>query len=78
MEIVKIGHNEARNPEQREVLVTLDNGTTVHIESCYESWQQWGGTVDELRVTVSVADMVNDWLHDRLEDFPEEVYSLVG
>lgn len=78
MKITNIEHNNAKNPKNREVLVTLNNGTTVHIESCYESWQQWGGNVDELRVTVDVADMVNDWLHDRYAEFPEEVYELVG
>jgi len=49
--------------ENREVLVTLDNGTEIHICACYESWQQWGGTTDELGTSVWVADEANDWLH---------------
>ena len=30
--------------EDREVRVTLSNGTEIHIVPCYESWQQYGGT----------------------------------
>ena len=39
----KIKHIEFHDnddPEKREVVVTLDNETEIHIESCYESWQQ--------------------------------------
>lgn len=49
--------------ENREVLVTLDNGTEVHITACHASWQQWGGTTDELYVTMPVANRLNGWLH---------------
>ena len=49
--------------DNREVHVTLDNGTTITIVACYESWQQYGGTKDELCATVDVANHYNDWLH---------------
>ena len=31
--------------EDREVVVTLSNNTQIHIVACYESWQQYGGTI---------------------------------
>lgn len=62
--------------EKREVVVTLDNGTEIHIESCYESWQQWGGTRDELSTTAVIAECVNDWLHG-IGEPPAEVYDYV-
>lgn len=71
---VEFHHND--DPEKREVVVTLDNETEIHIESCYESWQQWGGTDDELRTTVKVAERVNDWLHG-IGEPPAEVYGYI-
>lgn len=67
--------------EDRQVLVTLNNGTQITIESCYESWQQWGGTTDELATTVGIADIFNDWLHregDELDeiDYHDELVSI--
>ena len=55
-----VGNNR---PKNRKVKVTLTNGTTITIVPCYDSWEQYGGTVDELRVTVPVADEYNAWLH---------------
>lgn len=49
--------------EEREVKVTLSNGTEIHIVPCYESWQQYGGTTEELRLTVVIAERYNAWLH---------------
>lgn len=49
--------------ENREVLVTLSNGTQVYIDACYESFQQWGNTTDELWITLPIAEEYNDWLH---------------
>ena len=51
------------NVDERECVCTLSNGTQIHIASCYESWEQWGGVREELGITVDVADYVNDWLH---------------
>ena len=50
-------------PKRRKVKVTLSNNTWIYIESCYESWQQYGGTIDELRLTVPIAEKYNNWLH---------------
>lgn len=62
--------------KDREVVVTLDNDTEIHIASCYESWQQWGGTRDELCCTVDVAECANDWLHG-MGEIPCEVYEFI-
>lgn len=77
MRIEDISFKYDADPAKREVLVTLDNGTVVHIGSCYESWQQWGGTTDELYATVDVADIMNGWLHDPDAEIPVGVYSLI-
>lgn len=55
-----IGENK---PKHRKLKVRLSNGAKITIEPCHESWQQFGGTVPELQVTVPVADRYNDWLH---------------
>lgn len=58
----------------RGVLVTLNNGTEITIESCYESWQQYGGTTAELATTVDIADIFNDWLHGKGDEPDESDY----
>ena len=60
-----IGQNR---PKTRKVKVTLTNGTKITIVPCCESWEQYGGTTDELRVTVPVADKYNAWLHGAEEE----------
>lgn len=50
-------------PARRKIKVMLTNGTRIYIERLYESWQQYGGTIDELRVTVPMAERFNKWLH---------------
>lgn len=60
-----IGQNR---PKNRKVKVTLTNGTKITIVPCCESWEQFGGTTDELRVTVPVADRYNAWLHGAEEE----------
>lgn len=56
-------------PNRRKVKVTLTNGTRIYIESCYESWQQYGGTTEELYLTMPIAEKYNGWLHgENLED----------
>lgn len=49
--------------EDREVKVTLSNGTEVHIVACYESYEQYGGCVEELKKTIDIAERYNAWLH---------------
>ena len=60
-----IGQNR---PKTRKVKVTLTNGTKITIIPCHESWEQFGGTTEELRVTVPVADKYNAWLHGAEEE----------
>lgn len=56
-------------PNRRKVKVTLTNGTRIYIESCHESWQQYGGTTEELYLTMPIAEKYNGWLHgENLED----------
>lgn len=50
-------------PKRRKVKVTLSNNTRIYIESCYESWQQYGGNTDELYITMPIAGKFNKWLH---------------
>jgi hypothetical protein len=67
----KIRTRKGRKISDREVIATLNNGTTIHITSCFESWEQWGGTTDELYATAPIADHYNEWLHGGdLPDFP--------
>lgn len=49
--------------EDREVKVTLSNGTQIYIVACHESWEQYGGCVEELKKTVDIAEKYNAWLH---------------
>ena len=49
--------------KRRKIKVTLSNGTVIYIVACYESWQQYGGTIDELKITVPIAEKYNRWLH---------------
>jgi hypothetical protein len=49
--------------KSRKIKVTLNNGTVVKIESCYESWQQYGGNREELFLTMPIAEKYNNWLH---------------
>ena len=49
--------------EDREVKVTLSNGTQIYIVACRESWEQYGGCVEELKKTVDIAEKYNAWLH---------------
>ena len=51
------------NPSKRQLKFILSNGTIIHAEACYESWQQWGGTESELWITMPTVEKHNDWLH---------------
>lgn len=52
-----------KRPRQRQLRMTLSNGTKITAEACHESWQQWGGIVEELRVTMPIVEAHNEWLH---------------
>ena len=51
----------ARNEDGRitQVQFTLGNGTVITAEACYESWQQWGGSTEELYVTMPRLEELN-------------------
>lgn len=49
--------------DKRWITVQLNTGSKIHIVPCYESWQQYGGTEDELSYTMDIAEAFNDWLH---------------
>lgn len=51
--------------KEREIIVSLSNGAEVHIAACQESWEQWGGTIDDLYVTMPIAERNNAWLHGK-------------
>lgn len=51
------------NEEERELEVALIPGSTVHIVACYESFEQYGATIDALYKTLPLAEAANDWLH---------------
>ena len=61
--ISKVEFLFVNQPKRRKIKVRLNNGTIIYIESCYESWQQYGGTQTELYLTMPIAERYNDWLH---------------
>lgn len=58
---------------ERLVTATLSNNAVVKISPCYESWEQYGCTLNEKRVTVGLADIVNEWLHGNAEEPESDV-----
>lgn len=50
-------------PPQRKVVVTLSNKRQITIVACHESFEQYGGTPDELKLTVGIAEYFVGWLH---------------
>jgi intracellular sulfur oxidation DsrE/DsrF family protein len=62
-EVVDIEFVNEENVEEREVHVTLDNGSVVHICACQESFEQYNGTLDELKTTLDIAESSVEWLH---------------
>ncbi len=61
--ITSVSYLNEDAPEDRQLEIELSNGTTITAESCHESWQQWGGTTDELYTTMPTVEAHNDWLH---------------
>jgi hypothetical protein len=52
-----------KQPSRRQLKIKLSNGRSIRAESCHESWQQWGGTTDELYITMPTVEAHNGWLH---------------
>ena len=48
---------------KRQLKIKLSNGIIIRAQACYESWQQWGGTTDELNITMPIVEQHNNWLH---------------
>ena len=55
-------------PSLRRIKVRLSNGTNIYIVSCHESFEQYGGTVEELRIALPIAYKYNAWLHGKEEE----------
>lgn len=56
VKVSKVEFLYVNQPKRRKIKVTLTNKTKIYIESCYESWQQYGGTTDELYIIYHYAD----------------------
>lgn len=61
--IKKIEFLYQNTKSRRQLKITLTNGTKIYAAACYESWEQWGGNVDELRLTMPIVERNNGWLH---------------
>lgn len=47
----------------RRIKIKMTSGSTITIEACHESWEQWGGYQSELFETMPIAEKYNEWLH---------------
>lgn len=65
VKIKKVEFLFKNQPKRRKIKVTLTDGSRTYIESCYEAWQQYGNTTENLWITVPIADKYNDWLHGK-------------
>lgn len=61
--INKIEYLHENQKSRRELKITLSNKRVIRVAACYESWEQWGGTSDELYVTMPTVERHNTWLH---------------
>lgn len=50
-------------PARRRIKVEMTSGNSIYIVRCYESWEQYGGILEELQLTMPIAEKYNDWLH---------------
>ena len=53
----------------REVHAIFDDGNTVIISPCCESWEQYGSPLRHRFLSVNIAQRCNNWLHGKGE-FP--------
>ena len=61
--IKRIEYLGESQPSRRALKITLNNKTVIRVDRCWESWQQYGGTLSELAVTQPTVEAHNDWLH---------------
>ena len=63
IKVTKVEFLYVNQPSRRKIKVKLNTGSTIYIERCHESWEQYGGTTNELYITMPIAERYNDWLH---------------
>ena len=63
IKIKKVEFQYQNIPSKRRIKVTFNDGEKAYIESCYESWQQYGATEEHLWESLPIAEKYNDWLH---------------
>ena len=61
--VKRIEYQYENQPARRRLKLTLNNGRVIRAEACHESWEQWGGTTEELCATVPTVERHNEWLH---------------
>ena len=61
--IKRVEYLHENQPTRRQLKITLSNKTVIRAESCHESWEQWGGSREELYITMPTVERHNDWLH---------------
>jgi hypothetical protein len=71
MKVKKIEYLNGHQRSRRKLKITLDNGRIIYAESCHESWEQWGGTTEELYVTLPIVEAHNAWLHGGAKPYEE-------
>jgi hypothetical protein len=72
IKIRKVEFLYANQPSRRKIKVLLTNGGRIYIEPCCESWEQYGGTTNELYITMPIAEKYNAWLHGEGDLVPDE------
>ena len=63
VKIKRIDFQFRNQPARRRVKVTMKSGNKIYIIPCHESWEQYGGLLEELQKTSELADRCNGWLH---------------
>lgn len=60
VKVEKVNENDKAN---RELKITMKSGSEIRVVPCHNSWEQYGGLLDEQWATVDVCNKYNDWLH---------------
>jgi hypothetical protein len=72
IKIKSVQYLRENRPSKRELKIKLNNSTTVRASACHESWEQWGGTTEELYITMPFVEAHNDWLHGGSKPYFDE------
>jgi hypothetical protein len=70
--VKKIEYLSENRKSKRALKITLSNKTVIRAMSCHESWEQWGGTTEELYITMPIVELHNDWLHGGSKPYADE------